>query len=155
MNDAPTLSVIFPLQIIHGALVGGVFVMSCVLPLSSPESLNTELTTEWIPFIGTAIAVAALSLIVSKVFFDKLLAQLKGDLPITDKINGYRRALLMRFAMLEFPALFGLIVTFLSGSIITLAVAYVMMLFLTLQRPNKTDLTEALELRHEEALLIN
>ncbi len=151
MNNTPKVSALQPLRIIHIALLLGLGFMSLVLTQTSPQVLNTNWSGEWFPFIAVAVASCGLSLVLSKVFFDKFLEPYRGNFPLAHKLEGFRTAYLARLAMLEFAAIFCLIVTFLSGSIITLMLAGFMSVLLALQRPSVLSVTEALQLSTEEA----
>ncbi|MBK8659922.1 MAG: hypothetical protein IPN22_13905 [Bacteroidetes bacterium] len=87
-------------------------------------------------------------------FFEKFLESYRGKYPLSHKLTGYRVAYLARLAMLEFAALFCLIVTFLSGSLLTIVLAAGMSVILALQRPSVASITEALQLSREEAAQI-
>jgi hypothetical protein len=151
MNNTPPASALQPLRIIHIALLLGLGFMSLVLTQTSQQPLNTDWNGAWFPFIGVAVASCGLSLILSKVFFEKFLEPYRGNFPLAHKLEGFRVAYLARLAMLEFAAIFCLIVTFLSGSIITLLLAALLSVILALQRPSALSVTEALQLSTEEA----
>ncbi|MBK7149609.1 MAG: hypothetical protein IPH78_12530 [Bacteroidetes bacterium] len=154
MNKPENTSVLRPLKLIHLALLLGLGFMSLMLTQAGQQPLNANWSGPWFPLIAVAVASCGFSLILSKMFFEKFLESYRGKYPLSHKLTGYRVAYLARLAMLEFAALFCLIVTFLSGSLLTIVLAAGMSVILALQRPSVASITEALQLSREEAAQI-
>lgn len=65
---------------------------------------------------------------------------------LAEKLNSYRSTLILRWALLEGPALMGVLFYMTFGNIVFLAVAAGLLIFLFMARPSKEKLIDDLEL---------
>lgn len=146
MTNKDVTAAVKGIQIIHFALVVGLIFFAIFFTTMSQAKLNVDLNDQWFPFIAVATGIAAMNLMLSKILFEKLIAPFRTNSSIEYNIQHYRKAFIMKLALLEFSALFSLIITFLSGSIITLALAILVIILLVTQRPSVHRLAEDLHL---------
>jgi hypothetical protein len=86
----------------------------------------------------------------SNALFSSMLKASKSMQALTDKMNGYRYALILRYAFLEGPSLFAIVVYFLTGDLLFLAMsALIILIFLTI-KPTPDRAVKDLELNLDD-----
>ncbi len=139
------------LQIVHLALVAGLIVMTALIVFLNMQRVNREQIDEAVPFIVVGAVSALLNLLLSKIVFSKQVSSVKTLQSLDDKLYRFRQAFLTKMALLEGAGIFNVIVTFLTGSYITLAFALVIVIAMYFQKPTKFSVTEALGLSPDES----
>jgi len=81
-------------------------------------------------------------------------AQTTG-LSLMHKLNIYRAALMLYLALCEGAGLFAVIVYFLTGNKLLLAVAAIVLLAMLLKRPEKSKIFNELQLSSQEQMELN
>jgi hypothetical protein len=74
------------------------------------------------------------------------------SLPITEKLERYRKAAIIRFAMIEFASLFFILFSFLTADVNNLVYAGVIILVLIVTRPSKSSIAKQLRVSEEELM---
>src|SRR3569833_2407158 len=87
--------------------------------------------------------------------FNSRLQVVKQKYSLTEKLQGYRAAVIMRYALLEGPGLFSIIVYFLTGDIRVLVATAVIIALMLYIRPSREKLIADLELSSSEAAIMN
>ena len=83
------------------------------------------------------VVIAALAYFIGNLLFKRKLETInEGNSPVSKKLNDYRSANLMRWAIMEFATLFCIILFFLTGNYSILFVAAVMMVLFFTARPS-------------------
>lgn len=85
-------------------------------------------------------------LFISNFMFRQLLGKIKYDSSFEIKLEAYRSALIIRYALLEGPSIFSTVAFLLSGNIIFLAFSGVMILAFMMNMPNRNKATQDLNL---------
>ena len=94
------------------------------------------------------------SLTLAYVVFRMMVGKIKNTDPLKTKMPKYSRAVLIRSALLEMPALLAAIVAFLTGQLYYLGVpVFIVMIFLLL-RPTKNTVAQDLNLSPKERAML-
>jgi len=128
------------LSIIHLALLlGQVFftLISLFLIYSKNSSSSSSLQQYSQQLIILCIILGFAGYLVGKNLFRKKLEQINGNVKsVPEKFNDYRSACITRWALLEAPSLFSLILFFLTGNYIILVVGVAIILLFFTTRPS-------------------
>ncbi|WP_046757016.1 hypothetical protein [Kordia jejudonensis] len=134
------------LTIIYMALLSGLlFFMAIVFFQFDGAMTPTFDTSDTLLLVYPVIAVGAI--LGSQTIFKKLLASAESKPSLKAKLASYQTASIIKFAMIEGPAFFGIILSMITGNTAFMAIAGVLVLFLMLQRPSKTKVESDLKLR--------
>jgi hypothetical protein len=137
------------MRIIFFALLAGQIIFMAVafftVNNNPPQSQSDDLFNIIVP-----VAIG-LGLFMSSLLFKQMLAKIKKDDSIEQKLEAYRSALIIRYALLEGPSIFSTVVYLLSGNIIFLAFSGVMILAFLINMPSRDKATQDLNLSSIEA----
>jgi Flp pilus assembly protein TadB len=101
--------------------------------------------------LGIAAIAAAICLFVARQNYNKAITNAKDSLiPLPDKLNIYRGTLIKYMALCDFPALFSIILFFISGNYLLLLVTGVMLIAMLVKFPTVTRVVAELELGSQE-----
>ena len=147
------------LSILNLALVSGTVLFGLLI---SVLILTTKASDNSIEFSGIfnymVPAFVVIGIIGGNNLFKKTLNQsrenLDLDLNLNSKMTNYRSALIMKYALLEGPALFAIIAAFVSHQIGLMAYAGLLVLLLLYSRPNAKTTIAVLKLDQQESLII-
>lgn len=147
------------LSILNLALVGGVVLFGLlisILILTTNASDNSKGFSGIFNYMVPAFA--AIGIIAGNNLFKKTLNQsgenLDLDLNLNSKMTNYRGALIIKYALLEGPALFAIIAAFVSHQIYLMAYAGLLVLILLYSRPNVKSTIADLKLDQQESSII-
>jgi hypothetical protein len=102
-------------------------------------------------FLIVLVVLAGICFVIARKNYNKSITSAKDSLnTMTEKLNAYRPALTIYMAMCEGPALFGIIVFFLSGNYFALAVTAVMLIAMLSKFPTVTRVIKDLGLSSQE-----
>jgi hypothetical protein len=87
----------------------------------------------------------------SGMLFKQLLGKIKNDASFEKKLEAYRSAMIIRYALLEGPSIFSTVAYLLSGNIIFLAFSGVMILAFLMNMPSRNKAAQDLNLSSIEA----
>ena len=133
------------ISIIHYALVAGVLALGLVNFLQtaiSPDQENNAMTYLF-PVFGL------MGIFVGSIIFKQMLPKLKTENLLSKKLMGYQTACLIRWALIEGPALLNIVWFGNTGNSLYLAVGATLVIYLTWLRPTKQKLEQELELKGE------
>ena len=137
------------MRIIFFALLAGQIIFMAVafftVNNNPPQSQSDDLFNIIVP-----VAIG-LGLFMSSLLFKQMLAKIKKDDSFEQKLEAYRSALIIRYALLEGPSIFSTVVYLLSGNIIFLAFSGVMILAFLMNMPSRDKATQDLNLSSIEA----
>ena len=108
-----------------------------------------------LPFEIVAIILAVGGLLGGNTLFNTKVAATRYNGSLLEKTNAYRAAVILRYALLEGPALFSVIVCLLTGQIIVLVITAIMVAVMLYSLPSKERLISDLQLSFEETNVIN
>jgi membrane protein insertase Oxa1/YidC/SpoIIIJ len=134
--------------ILHLALMAGQVLLAAVF-IALTGKTEIILNPDGDIFFILVPAVALIGIFASGFMFKKFLEQANAKATLQEKLNTYRPALIVRFALLEGPSLFGLVAYFLTGNLFYVFVsAFIIIYFFTL-RPTKEKLENDLQLDYK------
>ncbi len=145
----PTPPYIKMLKILHLALLIGQVLLSLAMfslvyfnisQMFELESMSQEI------LIATIILTAIASLGGNGFFNKKLAAIQQNDLPVAQKLEAYRAANLIRWAMMEFVVILCCVLFFLTGNYYILLVVAIMIVFFFTTKPGTEKTLADLEL---------
>ncbi len=132
------------LQIIHLALTLGSLVYIFITGMIAFKPLHLYPAEEEKVFVGVAIGLMLLMAVLSRIIFNGRLQKAKAESSNEAKMDIYRAAFIVNLAMLEGATLFCCTVTMITGSYISVALAFLGSLLLLLQKPTELGLMEDL-----------
>jgi hypothetical protein len=139
------------------AMVGGMLIFAILvfaLNLLEKPALNDESLS--LIFLIVVLFIAMISIAVaSKMYAKRITTVHVSGLSLMDKLTIYRSALVLYLALCEGAGLFAIIVYFLTGNKLLLAVAGVVIIAMILKRPEKFKIFNELQLSSQEQLELN
>ncbi len=136
------------MQIIYGALIIGVLVFSVVVYLKSD---NLHFIFDGESMYGILVPmVAIISLVVNTMIFKSTLNSINPQDALGLKITKYQTANIIRGAILEAPALIGIVVTLNTGNYYFLVFSLFMIAAMIFAFPSKQKFIETMQLSFEE-----
>ncbi|SDD91973.1 hypothetical protein SAMN05216464_10341 [Mucilaginibacter pineti] len=96
--------------------------------------------------------IAAVSFVASNLVFKLLVAKLTGKDTLAEKLVGYLSAVIVRLALLEGASLFGIVVSFITGNLLYLLIAGLLIFYFLMVRPTADKLESDLELTYDQKL---
>jgi hypothetical protein len=137
------------MRIIFFALLAGQIIFMAVafftVNNNPPQSQSDDLFNIIVP-----VAIG-LGLFISGMLFKQLLGKIKNDASFEKKLEAYRSAMIIRYALLEGPSIFSTVAYLLSGNIIFLAFSGVMILAFLMNMPSRNKAAQDLNLSSIEA----
>jgi membrane protein insertase Oxa1/YidC/SpoIIIJ len=137
------------ISIIHIALLIGQTIFAIVAFFIN-RSTTIELNNAADPFFVVMIALAIGSFIASTILFKKNLEKAKEQEDAKSKLAQYQSALIIRYALLEGPSLFGIVVYLLTGNLFYLMVSVIIILYFLSLRLTKDGIKDDLQLSYDE-----
>lgn len=86
----------------------------------------------------------------SSIYFKKQLIKIKQNKQLKDKLTGYITALVVKYAMLEVPAITAIVAYFVSADLLFLGLAGIMIIIFLLHKPSQSKTISELSLSPEE-----
>lgn len=105
------------------------------------------------PMIYVVPIAAAAGYFLSQFLFRKRLRSVNEEEPLSVKLEVYRSASLIKYALLEAAALLSLVAYWLSGNALHLVIAIALAAYFFSQRPTATKIKKDLPLNYEEQKL--
>jgi len=138
------------LTILHAALVMGVALMGIVMYfVASPADTEGVAPTTSIPsWVASAFAIGGV--LASSFFFRLQVQNAKKQSNLADKLAIYRGGAILRYALIEGPALYSFVAYLLEGRFYNLALGGLLMIVLFLYRPSKDRIINDLALNAKE-----
>ncbi len=124
------------LSIIHLALIAGqIIFIAVVLVLNGNYEIILQPNDDLFFFIVPGFAVMAL--ITSNMIFKKMAEPIRMTLHLSEKLNQYRSACTVRYALVECPSLFAIICYYMSGNLFYIFISGFCILYLFTLRPTR------------------
>lgn len=102
------------------------------------------------PFLYLVPIVAVAGYFGSQLIFRNQVSAIKKTMPLEEKLKRYQSASIVKYALLEGPALLAIVAYNTSGNALPLVIAVCLVLYLAVQRPNLQKLLDALPLTPDE-----
>ena len=134
----PTSPYIKAISILHYALMAGQFffgiIMFVLVWLKKDNSFPMQNISQ--QMLIACIAIAAIAYLAGNMLFKKKLENINEENnPVAKKLEEYRAANITRWALMEFPTLFCIIIFFLTGNYSIMIVAVVMLVLFFTTKP--------------------
>ncbi|HWB26150.1 MAG TPA: hypothetical protein VG738_11750 [Chitinophagaceae bacterium] len=144
------------LSILCIALIAGVTLFSCIsIFLFAMGKTQYALPGEAQVFAIVALSLACICLFAGITLYKKRMLEAKELSLLSEKLNAYRAALILFYALLEGPALFSVISFFETGELKLFLLTGAEVLLMILYFPNKQRVIKALYLSSQEEMIIN
>lgn len=143
------------LTVLHFALVTGIVlftIISFVLQNTGSFAGGDPALARLFLYIVPVLAVGCV--IAGNNQYKKQVNEIKDLQGLADKLNAYRAAFIKRDALMEGPALFAIIAYLLTGQMLLLAIAALLIAAFLYFRPTKDTLIKDLELSTDETIII-
>lgn len=138
------------LALVLGVILFGIVVYFFVADFQHPD-LESELARILVYFIpGLVIA----GIVASNVTYRLRLNALRKITNLKTKLVGYRESLIIRYVLLEAPAMFALIAVFITNNANFLVYAGLMVVLMAIKRPTRKSAMIDLELGQQEISLL-
>lgn len=143
------------LRILHLAMsvavvVFGMVVHFVILPIQDIDAGNNSTL-----YVNLSAAYLVVAISIGYWLFGNQMKKAKESTSLSDKLNTYRSACIIRWALLEGAALVALVFYLLSGNLVLLALAGIGVLVLALSHPNEMRLKVSLDLNQAELDRLN
>lgn len=135
------------LTIIHTGLIAGVVLFTLVVFSIAPQkgfSISTD------PFVIVAIILPVFGIVVGNFLYKSLTGKISADRSLSQKIVALQAAYIARFALLEGPSLFAVVVYLLTGNQFFLAILAIILAYFISIRPTRSKIIEDLKLNYNE-----
>lgn len=145
-------SFIKTITIIHLALIMGLLLFSGVsYTLVETNVLSFDFENDIFSLIVPAFAIGGA--FASNFIANKKISELSAVASLKDKLMGYQTACIIRFALLEGPALFGIVIYMQTGNLMYLIIAGAIIAYFVTVRPTKEKIEMDLNLnfKHKSA----
>lgn len=139
------------LQVLHGALLAGMLllgVVSTFLIISHGPYVQLGSFEKTLQIIVVLLSVGGTA--AGFTLFNKKIQAISPMDPVKDRLNAYRAAAIVRWALIEMPTLFSLIAFLLTGNYAFLALAIALLLVFAVVRPAKMMIIYLLKLTEKE-----
>lgn len=138
------------LRILHLALSAAVIVFGVVAHFVLLPIQGAEAGTNSALYVNLSAGYMVFAISIGYWLFGNQMKTAKAANNLSDKLNAYRSANIIRWALLEGAALMALVFYFVSGNILLIAIAGVALLLLGLLHPNVMRLKVDLDLSQTE-----
>ena len=99
----------------------------------------------FIPFLATL----SIAFAVGPILYKKIVGQAQGK-TLAEKLNQFRSAIIIRYATVEGPSLFGIVIYFLSGNFFYLLISALLIVYFLTLKPSKEKIEKDLNLDYKE-----
>ena len=128
-----------------------------LLAISSFAMLGIALATTWgvrfdyaeDPFVFVVPILAITGIALSNFMFKKQLESIEKSSTLKQKLGAYLTASVIKYALIEAPALLGIVVFNISENVLFLIIGVAVLFYLLMQRPTKEKLINDLNLNAE------
>ncbi|MFT4986615.1 MAG: hypothetical protein ACI8U0_002261 [Flavobacteriales bacterium] len=130
---------------IHLALVSGILMFGAVIYFQNDDwTLNFSETKNIFFYIVPLLGIVGI--VGGNFFFKTQMEGLKSKPRLLDKVNGHKKAMIIKFAFIEAPALLGIMSSMQSGNLFYLIVAGLLFVYFISLKPTKSKIEESLAL---------
>jgi len=140
------------MSIIHAALLAGqlLFIITA-FGISSKVHFTVSDTEDVFIFIVPLLAIAGF--MGGYILFKRKLKELQAKNSLGEKMVAYQTALIIRFALLEGPSLFGIVAFMQTGNLFFLVISALLMLYFFSLRPTRDKMEIDLDLGFTEKMV--
>jgi len=143
------------IQIVHFALIIGIVFFGIISIFLQSQGFGTIDQESNNILMITAMVFSVIGIILSKLLFKRKLLNCSNKPTLIEKLDSYRSALTLKFASIEAPSFLVIVIYLITGNMIVIAIAGLLLIIFLTYRPTKEKLITDLELSSEEKDLIN
>ncbi len=136
------------LSIIHFALLLGLLVFGGFTIFQLDSGITPAFDPSDILLLIYPVIVISV-LVASKLIFKYLLAFAEKRTDLKSKLMSYQTALIIKFALIEGPAILGIVLSMITGNTAYIAIASVLIIYFLMQKPTANKIESDLNLRGE------
>ncbi len=136
----------FILRILHLSMLGAVVVLGLVSHFVLIPAPDFKPNENGALFVNIAAVYLALAVALSYWLFGLRVQAAKQQISLSDKLNTYRSATILRFALIEGSALLVVVFYLLTANLVLLGIAGIGLVVLALHHPNPVKLKMDLDL---------
>jgi hypothetical protein len=136
----------FILRILHLSMLGAVVVLGLVAHFVLIPAPDFKPNENGALFVNIAAAYLAIAVAVSYWLFGLRVQAAKQQISLSDKLNTYRSATIIRYALIEGSALLVVVFYLLTANLVLLGIAGIGLVVLALHHPNPVKLKMDLDL---------
>lgn len=144
------LTAILHLAMVLGVVLFGVVVYFFIIDFQHPDT-QSEVANLLVYLVPGLVIVGILA---SNIIYRIKLNTVKGSEDLKTKMMGYREALIIRYALLEGPALFALAAIFITNNVNFMVYAGLLVALMVLKRPTLRTAIMDLELDQQEIAIL-
>jgi hypothetical protein len=137
------------ISIIYFALIAGQLMFIVVAFFSVSD--NPPQNQDYDNFNIVVPIIVGSGLFLSNLIFKQLISKIKDNFTFQKKIEAYRSALIIKYALLEGPSIFSTAIFLISGNFMFLAFSAVMILAFLINFPSRNKAVQDLNLSSAEA----
>ncbi|MEP2936445.1 MAG: hypothetical protein ABJM06_11440 [Gilvibacter sp.] len=137
------------LRTLHLALTAGPSFFAVVTYFIAPDQYFDYMKTDDILFFVVPI-IGITAIVISAFLFAKQKRELLKKETLKEKLVGYQGASIIKYGLIEGPALLAIVIFFKFGNLFYLIIAVLFIVYLILQRPTKAKIEQDLQLDFEQ-----
>lgn len=134
------------LRLLHLSMMAAVFILGLIVHFVLVPAPDFILNENNALFVNIAAAYMAIAVALSYWLFGVRLNVAKQQTSLSDKLNAYRGATILRFALIEGAALLTVVFYLLTGNLVLLGIAGIGLVVMLLHHPNLVKLKMDLDL---------
>jgi hypothetical protein len=138
------------ITIIHGALLMGLLMFGAVVFYTNQTTWNFQFPGEHVVFLFVLLPLLAITIPLSRIISAKRIETIADKKSTSDKVMALTSAYIIRYALIEGPTLFAIVVAMLSHNTLYLFMAGLAILYFITQRPTKQSIKQDLALTNAE-----
>lgn len=136
------------ISIMHLGFLAGLVIFGSMIFLQNDNwELNVMDTNEVFYFILPIMAV--FGIFIGNYLYKQKIDALKSKATLKEKLEGYQQAIIIKFALIEGPAFFGIVGAMISGNLLYLIIALLLAVYFFSLKPTKDKIINDLELSRE------
>ena len=156
MNDSNSeiSGFLIKINILHKAIMASPIMLGTVVYLLADNPYLLILNA-WALLLVFAISAIVLGFYLSGLFFKKYLSGISNNAQLSQKLERYQTAFLLKMVFLEMPALVSVAIFYLTQNLLYLIIVGGIVAYMSLQTPKKENIILSLDLRGAERDKIN
>lgn len=142
------------LSIIHLALLSGLIIFLIIAYTQNKVwQLNLNDTSDVFLFIAPILAVGGI--LVGNFLYNNQINALSNKNSLREKLTGFQTASIMKYALIEGPALLAIVSSMNSGNLFYIIIAIALIVYFYFQKPTKEKIESNLKLNSEQKMQFN
>lgn len=136
------------ISVIHLGLLSGIIAFGTVIYFENDDWIINYTETENIFFFIVPI-MSVCGILIGNILFDAQIKRLAPKNSLSEKLIGFQTASIIRYALIEAPALLGIISSMLSGNLFYLLISSLLAAYFYSLKPTKDKIEQSLNFSPE------